>query len=494
MSTIAAIHPEARGETTSKPRVLVAIVSYGTANNQYLLRVVNEYRAMPFHIDIVVVSNQTRDAIPGANVVVVDLEGKHPWSLPFSHRQVLADGLDRYDLFLYSENDHLITEGNIRSFLEVSAVLNEDEIAGFLQFERASDGSRTYPGVHAHFHWDPSSVQVRGEYVFAHFTNEHSGCYILSQRQLKQAIHSGGFLVEPHTGKYGMLESATTDPYTRCGFRKLICISHLDSFLVHHLPNKYADTHLGISEAELRRQVNSLLKMGQSGHRPTSFFASQTKMPGAWYSKSYYEPLRSEVISAIPSNARSVLSIGCGWGELEGWLARKGLRVVAVPLDPVISGAAEARGVEVLNGDFGMVRESLARERFDCLLVLNILHLVQDPVALLRSFQNVLSEGAKVVVQIPNFLRPTTVWRMVTRDPRVEGLGRYETSGVHFSSRLEIRRWLRQSGLASEKTVGIVKPAFHVISRSLLGLADAFLADEFITVAKPVGIRAEFES
>src|SRR5262249_3248344 len=156
--------------------------------------------------------------------------------------------------------------------------------------------------------------------------------------------------------------------------------SHLSNFIVHHLPNKYVRTNLGITEEELRRQIDFLLKIGRGATRPTSFFASCGKMPSAWYGKGYYEPIREEVISAIPREARSVLSIGCGWGAVEGWLAEKGVRVVAVPLDPVISGAAEARGVEIVNGDFEMVRDSLATERFDCLLLLNILHLIRDPV------------------------------------------------------------------------------------------------------------------
>jgi 2-polyprenyl-3-methyl-5-hydroxy-6-metoxy-1,4-benzoquinol methylase len=470
-------------ETTTDPRILVAIASYGTANTKYLRRAIQEYRAMSFDVHVVVLSNRRPEAIPDVEVVIVDLRGKDPRSLPFSHRRLFAERLNGYDLFIYTEDDQLITESNIRAFLDLLTVLAEDEVAGFLRFEHAADGGMHYPDIHGHFHWDPGSVHVRGEYVFAQLTNEHSGCYVLTQKQLKQAIDSGGFLVEPHTGKYNLCESAATDPYTQCGFRKLICISHLSSFRVHHLPNKYVCINLGIGEAELRRQVTSLLKIGRSKHRPTSFFAAQMKLPSAWYSKAYDERIRKEVVSAIPSGARSVLSIGCGSGAVEGWLAEQGLRVVAIPLDPVIAGAAEAKGVEVLNGDVGTVRNLLTNQRFDCLLLLNILHLVKDPVGLLRFFRSVLSDGAQVIVQTPNFLRASILWRIVTRDPRFDGVGSYERTGAHFSTRLKVRRWLTQAGLAPEGTVGVVKPRFHGISRSLLGLADSFLADEFITVA-----------
>ena len=37
-----------------------------------------------------------------------------------------------------------------------------------------------------------------------------------------------------------MLETAATDPYTSCGLRKMICISHLEQFLIHHMSNRYS--------------------------------------------------------------------------------------------------------------------------------------------------------------------------------------------------------------------------------------------------------------
>ena len=38
-------------------RLLVAIASYGTSNDKYLLRLLDEYRAMPYSTHIVVLSN-----------------------------------------------------------------------------------------------------------------------------------------------------------------------------------------------------------------------------------------------------------------------------------------------------------------------------------------------------------------------------------------------------------------------------------------------------
>ena len=230
-------------------RVLVAVASYGTSNDHYLLRLVEEYRTMPFDVDIVVLSNLNKQIAPDVEVLV-GLPNKNPWSLPFAHKKLFVDRLERYDLFVYSEDDILITENNLRAFLAASAAFRQDELPGFLRIEYGTNGAVNYPDVDWYFHWDPTSIGTRGRYTVARFTNEHAACYVLKRDQLRQAIRSGGFLVKPHEWKYDLLCTAATDPYTQCGFTKLIPISHLDEFTVHHLSNKYVGK-VGVSETRI---------------------------------------------------------------------------------------------------------------------------------------------------------------------------------------------------------------------------------------------------
>src|SRR3954447_11602666 len=161
-------------------KILVAIANYGTGNDKYLAQVVSEYRSMKRDIDFVVLSNVNKNVGEGIEVKV-GLPTKDPWSLPFAHKRVLADYVDDYDLFIYTEDDMLITDRHIESFLNISKFLAEDEIVGFMRFELGPDGRRYFPDVHNRFHWDPRSVRTRGEYTIAFFTNEHAGCYILTR-------------------------------------------------------------------------------------------------------------------------------------------------------------------------------------------------------------------------------------------------------------------------------------------------------------------------
>jgi len=466
-------------------RVLVAIASFGTKNDRYLLRAVEEYRSMSFDIDIVVVSNLHKQVPSGVEVVVVDLSGANPWTLPFAHKEILATRLNDYDLFVYSEDDTLITERNLVAFLEVSAALPENELVGFLRFEEGPDRKRHFPDVHDHFHWDPSSLRSRGNRKFAVFTNEHSACYVLTRQQLRRAVDSGGFLVRPHCeGKYLLLETAATDPYTQCGFKKLICISQIEDFLVHHLPDKYVGMAFGVSESELVRQVNALLQIANNVHAPASLFQTETNLRHASYSKNYYEPVRPDVVSAIPSCVQSVLSLGCGWGATEKWLSEKGIRVVAIPIDPVIPGGAKAGNIDIICADFQTARQKLASDRFDCLLVPNVLHLVPDPIDVLASFRSLLSDGGVAILVVPNVSRLVTYWRTISRNGSLKLFGGYGRTGVQLTSHRTVRHWLRSAGMVPVNIAHVLTAQARVAGRFTLGLTDRLLCSEFIAVAR----------
>jgi 2-polyprenyl-3-methyl-5-hydroxy-6-metoxy-1,4-benzoquinol methylase len=431
-------------------KILVMIVNWGTANDQYLARLIQEYQSMSFDVHVVVMSNVQKPVDPGTELFLIDLKGKDPRSMPFSHKRIFADRLNEYDLFIYSEDDTLINESNIRAFLSACDVLQENEIPGFFRYERGSDGDVNYPEVHGPFHWDCQSVRSRGGHLFAAFTNEHAACYAITRRQLERAIASGGFLVEPHRETYDAICTAGTDPYTQCKFEKVIGISPLDDFLVHHLSNRYVRSTLGVSDLELRSQVEALLQIGRNGWRPTPLFSTKSKLLTWRFSKDCYELPQLEVVKAIPDGVRNVLSIGCGSGTTEVALKEKGFRVTAVPADPVITTSAKAKGVEIVDGDLITARKKLDGEQFDCLLFIDVLHLMQDPSAAVCTFVPLLRAGGTVIARVPRVSRLTTAIRSIRGDQQIGEMGSYKRTGVHFTSSRMVRRWLESAGLRIE--------------------------------------------
>jgi len=205
----------------------------------------------------VVVHSERPKLVPAGAELIVGLPSDHPHSLTFAHRELFAARLEDYDLFVYLEDDLLLSPENLEAFLEVNAALAEDEIAGFLRYETDDGGTRRLVDAHEPFGWVADSVHEVGPYRFAAFSNPHSGCYALSRRQLRKAIESGGYLVPPHAAFVGMRETAATDVYLHCGLAKRICISHWECFLVRHL-RRSAEGILGTPDREFAAQLAAL--------------------------------------------------------------------------------------------------------------------------------------------------------------------------------------------------------------------------------------------
>jgi hypothetical protein len=242
--------------------LLAAIANYGPFRFGCLDRMIDSLQALSCRVDIVIHSDRPKQ-VPDGVTLVVGLPAEDPCSLPFAHKRLFAERQDVYDLFLYSEDDILIREENIAAFLEATLVLPDGEVAGFFRYELDAEGNRSYPDAHAPYDWVPGSVRTWGRYTFASFSNHHSACYLLTRQQLARAIRSGGYLVPAHATWCDMQVSAATDPYRQCGITRRLCISHLDRFLVHHIPNNYVGV-LGTPDAVFQEHIRGLLQLAGS--------------------------------------------------------------------------------------------------------------------------------------------------------------------------------------------------------------------------------------
>lgn len=450
------------GPTTHKLRLLVAIASYGEKQLELLKRIIRNYKRMSMEVDVVVVSEARKDLGAGVEVVV-GLPSRNPWTLPFAHKPIFAQRADHYDLFIYSEDDIGVTESNIQAFLNATAEVDPQDIAGFVRYEADRSGNWFVNDSWGPYHWVPESVRRRGAYTIAEITNEHSGFYMLTQWQLKRAIASGGFLRGPCRGRYNWPETAATDPYTNCGFRKVICISHLDNFLVHHMSNRYVNL-LDVSLAAFREQIQTLLAI-EAGTHPASTLCEVESKRWPWrWPKSYYEKPREDLVEMVPDDARTVLSIGCGWGATEARLKQRGIEVTALPLDSVIGAAAERQGITVVYGTWDECMASLKGRQFDCVLMTDLLHLRPDTRHTVAQCSQFVAGGGTLVLRGPNFDRlPWLAQRMLGIGDFVK-LRSFDASGFSVDGPRRLAKHVGAAGLRVTR----VKWINHAFGRGLL--------------------------
>ena len=475
------IKTAAFGENNSHLRLLVAIASFGKKNLEFLERIIGTYQKLPMNVDVVVFSDRPKKIGQGVEVIV-GLPSRNSWSLPFAHKAYFAQNADRYDVYIYTEDDIEVTEKNIQAFLRLTPELRPDEIAGYLRYELGPSGAMSLPDVHKAFHWKPESVKQRGVHTIAEFTNEHAGFYILTQAQLKQAIASGGFLIKPCDGRYGMLETAATDPYTSCGFRKVICISALEDFLIHHLPNRYAG-QLGLSFSSFKEQVQTLVDISKNAHPVDSLCGTESKLLHGRWSKNYYEKPCNEVLEMVPRDSQTILSIGCGWGATESCLKQRGVKITVLPLDSVMGATGSRLGFEVIYGTMEECFSRLGERNFDCVLITNLLHLQPNPWQILDQCCRFAGQRGTIVISGPNFRSLQILTKRALNMSEYRKLSDFAQGGIQPLSAKAIARRLACAGwnVVAMRLFNHTSPQNMVYLRRWLGY---FVAESWVFSAR----------
>lgn len=111
---------------------------------------------------------------------------------------------------------------------------------------------------------------------------------------------------------------------------------------------------------------------------------------------------RDELLPLVPRGATRILEVGCGAGAFGAALEEAGARVTGVEPDP--EAAAEARGrlSRVLDVTLDQALAALEGERFDVVVLADVLEHVPDPVSALRGLRARLAGAFDVVLSLPN--------------------------------------------------------------------------------------------
>lgn len=218
-------------------KIKICYNNFGTSQLNFLDMSLKEFRSFKkYKTDITI--HTTVPLLYEKQVIFPESIGH---GLAYPCRWEMADALDAFDIFIYIENDILITEDNIDAFLEYNSTLPDHQVAGYLLYEQKDD-QKILMGLCEYY--GPSFGKT-----YAHgFTinNQHQACWVLTRKQLKRAIDSGGFLVQPHWSPYGIIEQGASDPYTQCNLEKIYPYDTnlLERLLIRHLPLKYSITEI----------------------------------------------------------------------------------------------------------------------------------------------------------------------------------------------------------------------------------------------------------
>jgi 2-polyprenyl-3-methyl-5-hydroxy-6-metoxy-1,4-benzoquinol methylase len=154
------------------------------------------------------------------------------------------------------------------------------------------------------------------------------------------------------------------------------------------------------------------------------------------------------VVGLVPRGAR-VLELGCASGYMAEVLKnRLGCTVTGVELSSEDTELARAHCVRVVMGDVETLdfEAEFAGERFDALILADVLEHLRDPSALLRRIRPLLAEGAAVLASIPNVAHGSVRLALLGGEFRYREGGLLDRTHLRFFTRESIQDLFEASG------------------------------------------------
>jgi methionine biosynthesis protein MetW len=140
------------------------------------------------------------------------------------------------------------------------------------------------------------------------------------------------------------------------------------------------------------------------------------------------------IIGAIVAPGSKVLDLGCGDGELLGWLAEnKQVDARGVEISNTRVQRAIARGVSVYQGDIEEAVGDLPDKAFDYVILSQTLQETRSPLKVLREMLRV---GTRAIVAFPNFghwsVRLAHLWSGRAPKTKLFPHEWYDSPNIHF--------------------------------------------------------------
>ena len=109
-------------------------------------------------------------------------------------------------------------------------------------------------------------------------------------------------------------------------------------------------------------------------------------------------------VAVLVGNDKTVLDVGCSTGYLAKVLISQGCTVDGVEIDPEAAEIAgrHLRKVFVVDLDRDDLANEVGKNRYDCIVMADVLEHLVEPGRALRAAVSLLAEGGEVVISVPN--------------------------------------------------------------------------------------------
>jgi 2-polyprenyl-3-methyl-5-hydroxy-6-metoxy-1,4-benzoquinol methylase len=120
---------------------------------------------------------------------------------------------------------------------------------------------------------------------------------------------------------------------------------------------------------------------------------------------------------------------------------------MGIPLDSIIAESTKRRGIQVLPPDFERAKQALSNQKFDCILLSNVMQHLRYPKKILKGFTDLLDEKSCVIITIPNFKFVKYFYTALKYRKAYKNGEIFDKTRLHLTTHRMTTGWLSYSGL-----------------------------------------------
>jgi len=160
---------------------------------------------------------------------------------------------------------------------------------------------------------------------------------------------------------------------------------------------------------------------------------------------------------------KSVLEVGCAAGHVTKVLTERGCAVVGMERDPdaARSAATWARRVVVGDVEEDGAWAELGEERFDAVMLGDVLEHLRDPLATLRRAVRRVAPGGMVTISLPNVAHGDVRMALLRGTFPYRDTGLLDRTHLRFFTRETMRELCAEAGLVIVDTKRVIMPLFQ---------------------------------
>jgi GT2 family glycosyltransferase/tetratricopeptide (TPR) repeat protein/2-polyprenyl-3-methyl-5-hydroxy-6-metoxy-1,4-benzoquinol methylase len=260
-----------------------------------------------------------------------------------------------------------------------------------------------------------------------------------------------------------------------------------------------------IAKHTYRHRMERLLLVASSNVQVKGSSLDETTRLGA--DPHYFEFSRPEILALIPNDAKYILDVGCGAGELGRALKkRQNCTVYGVEINEGAAERASAYLDRVWTGDIESIELDLAAESIDVIVCGDILEHLRAPREVLRRLSEYFRRDGQLVASIPNVAHHTVIRGLLAGNWTYEPSGlldethlRFFTANeiekLFFRARLRIEkmeslRWHGEDSRFAEDTEGQIRLGPLLVSGLSQASIDKLSIHQYLLSARPVRTHA----